>query len=154
MLCVEDLSKIDLFQCLPQARLHWVCDRAQKVELAAGEILVQEGAPARGVFLLIVGQTGIRRLSEGLDIPLGQHKAPAFFGEVPILTDEPILVTLHALTDCLIYEIAGDDFRTLLHECRSLRARYFESWRGDCAESSRLFGVEKKWQPWERYLLG
>jgi signal transduction histidine kinase len=136
MLCIEDLSKLALFQYLPQTRLHWVCDRVQKVELAAGEILVQEGAVARGVFLLIAGQIGVTRSSEGLDIPIGQHKAPACFGETPILTDEPVPVTLHAITDCLTYEIAGDDFRTLLHECRDFERAVFR------VMAQRLRGVE------------
>ena len=136
MLCVEDLAKLELFQHLPLERLHWVCDRAQKVALAAGEILVQEGAPARGVFVLIEGQIGITRISDGVDIPIGQHKAPEFFGEVPILTDEPVLVTLHALTPCLTYEIAGDDFRTLLHECRDFERAVFR------IMARRLRGVE------------
>ena len=136
MLCVADLSKLELFQHLPQERLHWVCDRAQKVELAAGEVLVREGAPAQGVFVLIAGQIGITRISDGIDIPIGQHKAPEFFGEAPILTDEPVLVTLHAITDCRIYEIAGDDFRTLLHECRDFERAVFR------VMARRLRGVE------------
>jgi signal transduction histidine kinase len=125
MLCVEDLAKLDLFQQLPLARLEWVCDRAQKVELTAGEILVKEGDRALGVFALIVGQIGVTRTSEGLDIPIGQHLAPAFFGEAPLLTDEPVSVTLHAITDCVTYEIAEEDFRTLLHECRDFERGVF-----------------------------
>ncbi|AFY75066.1 histidine kinase with cyclic nucleotide-binding domain [Synechococcus sp. PCC 7502] len=136
MLCVEDIAKLESFQHLPQERLHWVCDRAQRVELAAGEILVREGAIARGVFVLIAGQVGITRHSDGLDIPIGQHNAPAFFGEVPILTDEPMLVTIYALSDCLTYEIAGNDFRTLLHECRDFERAVFQ------VMAQRLRGVE------------
>ncbi len=136
MLCVEDLAKLELFQHLPSERLHWTCDRARKVELAAGEILVQEGDSPRGVFILICGQIGITRISEGLDMPIGQHSAPEFFGEAPILTDEPVPVTLHALTDCLTYEIAGDDFRTLLHECRDFERAVFR------VMARRLRGVE------------
>jgi signal transduction histidine kinase len=136
MLCVKDLSTLKLFQHLPQQHLEWLCDRAQKVDLAAGEILVQEGSTPRGVFVLIKGQISITRISEGVDIPIGQHKAPEFFGEVAILTDEPIPVTLHALTDCLIYEIAGDDFRSLLHECRDFERAVFR------VMARRLRGVE------------
>lgn len=136
MLCIEELSKLEIFQHLPQARLQWVCDRAQKVELAAGEVLVQEGSAARGVFVLVAGQIGITRISEGVDIPIGQHKAPEFFGEAPILMDEPVPVTLHALTHCLTYEIAGDDFRTLLHECRNFERAVFR------IMARRLRGVE------------
>jgi signal transduction histidine kinase len=136
MLCVEDLAKLELFQHLPPERVHWACDRARKVELAAGDILVQEGATPRGVFVLISGQIGITRISEGIDIPIGQHSAPEFFGEAPILTDEPVPVTLHALTNCLTYEIAGDDFRTLLHECRDFERAVFR------VMARRLRGVE------------
>jgi signal transduction histidine kinase len=136
MLCVEDLAKLELFQHLPPARLEWACDRARKVELAAGEILIQEGATAQSIFVLISGQIGITRLSEGIDIPIGQHSAPEFFGEVPILTDEPVAVTLHALTDCITYELAGDDFRTLLHECRDFERAVFR------IMARRLRGVE------------
>ena len=136
MLCVETLSSLELFQHLPAERLHWVCDRVQKVELAAGETLVQEGDLARGVFVLITGRVGITRKSEGVNIPIGQHKAPEFFGEVPILTDEPVSVTLHALTDCLTYEIAGDDFRTLLHDYRDFERAVFR------VVARRLRGVE------------
>ena len=136
MLCVEDLTKLELFQHLPPERLEWACARARKVELAAGEILVQEGTTARSVFVLISGQIGITRISEGIDIPIGHHQAPEFFGEAPILTDEPIPVTLHALTDCLTYEIAGDDFRSLLHECRDFERAVFR------VMAQRLRGVE------------
>lgn len=136
MLCVEQLSGLELFQHLPQERLHWICDRARKVELAAGETLLQEGDPARGVFVLIAGQVAITRFSEGIDIPLGYHKAPEFFGETPILTDEPVPVNLYALTDCLTYEIDGDDFRILLHECRDFGRAVYR------VMAKRLRGVE------------
>ena len=136
MLCVEDLVKLELFQHLPPARLNWVCDRAKKVMLTAGEILIQEGDPAKGVFVLITGQIGISRVSEGLDIPIGQHKAPEIFGETPILTDELVSVTLHAITDCMTYEIAGEDFRTLLHECRDFERAVFR------VMAQRLRGIE------------
>lgn len=136
MLCVEDFSKLELFQYLPLERLQWVCDRVHKVDLAAGETLVQKGDIARGVFLLISGQIGVTRLSEGLDIPLGQHKAPAYFAEVPVLTDEPMPVTLYAITNCLLYELAGDDFCTLLHECRAFEHAVLR------VMAQRLRGVE------------
>ncbi len=136
MLCVEELSKLEVFQQLPQERLYWVCDRAQKVELATGETLVHEGDAAQGVFVLTAGQIGITRISEGVDIPIGQYKAPEFFGEVPILTDEPVAITLHALTGCLTYKIVGDDFRTLLHECRDFERVVFR------VMARRLRGVE------------
>lgn len=125
MLCVEDLVSLDPFQRLPQERLEWVCDRAQTVELGAGEILVREGDVSCGVFILVAGQMSMTRRSEGSDIPVGQHEAPSFFGEIPALTDEPVPVTMRAATDCRIYKIEADDFLKLLHECRDFERTVF-----------------------------
>lgn len=135
-LCIEDLLRLESFQQLPNERLEWVCDRAQTVILEAGNVLVQEGDPHRGLFVLVKGQMVITRRSEGIEIPLGRHDAPAFFGEVQVLTDESVPVTLRAITDCTLYEIEGDDFRKLLHECRDFERIVFQT------VAQRLRGLE------------
>ncbi|MDX2213713.1 MAG: ATP-binding protein [Oculatellaceae cyanobacterium bins.114] len=124
-LCINDLLALEPFQHLPKARLEWVCDRAKIVELAAGEVLIHEGDPHRGLFILVAGQVVITRRSEGVEMPLGRHTAPAFFGEIQVLTDDPAPVTLQALTPCHLHEIEADDFRTLLHECRDFERIVF-----------------------------
>ena len=125
MLCADDLLALELFQTLPRHRIDWVCDRAQAWALNSGDFLIKEGDPPRGFCVLLSGQIIITRQSEGLAMPVGQHKAPAFFGEIPVLTDEPVQVTLRALTDCLLYEIPGEDFLKLLHECRDFERVVF-----------------------------
>ncbi len=127
MLCVNDLLTLELFQKLPKSRLDWVCDRAQAIEVTSGEILVREGDPPRGFYLFLSGRISVTRKSEGVDMPIGQHEAPGFFGEIPVLTDEPISVTFRALTNCLIYELSGDDFRELLHNCRDFERVVFQA---------------------------
>ncbi|MBL1178152.1 ATP-binding protein [Pantanalinema sp. GBBB05] len=124
-LCIDDLLMLEPFQQLPQTRLEWVCDRAQTVSLQVGEVLVQEGTPHRGVYILVQGEMVITRRSDGIEIPLGRHHAPAFFGEIQVLTDNLMSVTLTALTDCKLYEVEGDDFLKLLHECREFERIIF-----------------------------
>ncbi len=118
MLCTKDLLQLELFRTLSEVRLEWVCDRAQRIDLAAGDCVVKEGDSPRGLFVLIAGRIEVTRLSEGINMPLGHHESPSFFGEVPILAEEISYVTLRALTDCRLYEISSDDFETLLQECR------------------------------------
>ncbi len=125
MLCIEDLINLDPFQRLPKERLEWVCDRADTVELRAGEVLVHEGDSGRGLFILVKGKMNITRRTEGAEIPIGQHEAPSFFGEIPVLTDEPAPVTMRAFKDCYLYEVKPDDFRKLLHECRDFERMVF-----------------------------
>ncbi|MDJ0742981.1 MAG: ATP-binding protein [Xenococcaceae cyanobacterium MO_167.B27] len=136
MLCVEELLKLELFQQLPESRLNWICDRAESIKLTKGEILVKEGDIHRGFFLLFSGDIGITRFSEGIEIPVGQHQAPAFFGEIQILTGDLVPVTLRALTDCRLYEITGEEFLIILHECRNFERTIFQT------VQKRLRGLE------------
>ena len=127
MLCNQELLKLELFQQLKSDRLEWICDRATKVNLAKKEILVKEGDPHRGFFILISGNISITRFSEGLQMPIGQHRAPSFFGEIQIMTDDPVPVTLTAITDCVAYEITSEDFLTLVHQCRNFERTVFQT---------------------------
>jgi len=127
VLCIQDLLALELFRPLPQARLEWVCDRAQAMTLAVGDVLVREGEAGLGFFILSEGRIGITRISEGIEVPVGQHDAPAFFGEVQILTDDPVPVTLHALTPCRLHRISNEEFLELLHECREFERLIFRT---------------------------
>ena len=127
MLCAQELLSLELFQHLPQTKIDWVCDRASPINLTKGDILVKEGEPPRGFFIILAGSIGISRLSNGVAMPIGQHDAPAFVGEIPVLTDLPIPVTLCALSDCRIYKLSGEDFLELLHECRDFERTIFRT---------------------------
>ena len=135
-LCTEELQALELFKILPESRLEWVCDRATEVKLSKGEILVSEGDAGRGLFILIAGTMGITRYSEGMEMPLGQHTAPEFVGEIPLLTDEPIMVNLRALNDCRVYELPPEDFLELVHQCRQFEVTIAR------AVQKRLRGLE------------
>ncbi|VEP17475.1 Histidine kinase with cyclic nucleotide-binding domain [Hyella patelloides LEGE 07179] len=136
MLCIEELLQLELFQQLPESRLNWICDRAEEIKLTKGEVLVREGDIHRGFFILISGNMGITRLSEGIQMPVGQHNAPAFFGEIQILTDDLVPVTLQTYTDCRLYEISSENFLIVLHECRNFERTIFQAVR------NRLRGLE------------
>ena len=118
MLCSEDLLKLELFQKLSSDRLEWICDRAMEVRLVRGDILVKEGDPHRGFFILTSGSVSITRFSEGMEMPIGQHHTPSFFGEMQVMADDLMPVTLRALTDCEIYELKSEDFLQLVYQCR------------------------------------
>ena len=125
MLCIEDLLTLEPFQQLPQAQLEWACDRAEEVHFPAGSRIVEEGANPNGFFILLGGRVSITRLSKGVEMPIGNEEAPSFFGEIPVLTDDPVPVSLRALTDCSLYHLNGCDFLTLLHECRDFERSIF-----------------------------
>ena len=127
MLCTEELLKLELFNKLTSDRLEWICDRATHFELPKGKTLVKEGDEHRGFLILTSGTIGITRRSEGVEMPIGQHEAPSFFGEIQIMTDDLVPVTLRAFTDCQIHEISSADFLTLVHECRDFERTVFRT---------------------------
>jgi signal transduction histidine kinase len=127
VLCSQELLKLELFQKLPQERLEWICDRAREIKLNKGEILVREGDSNKGFFIMLSGNIGVTRMSEGLQIPIGQHHDLSFFGEIQILTDEPVPVTLQALADCHLYEINGADFLEIVHQYRDFERTIFKT---------------------------
>lgn len=127
MLCIEELLTLEPFQQLPKERLEWACNRANELFLPPGTSIVEEGAHPDGFYILIKGRVTITRLSEGVDMPIGQHDAPSFFGEIPVLTEAPVLVSMRTLTDCELYQINCCDFLTLLHECRGFERSIFRA---------------------------
>lgn len=136
MLCVDELLTLEPFQQLPADKLQWLCDQAQALQLPAGSILVEEGGNPNGFFILLKGRISITRQSEGVEMPIGHQEAPAFFGEIPVLTDGPVLVSMRTLTECEIYQVNCCDFLTLLHECRGFERSIFRE------VARRLRGLE------------
>lgn len=136
MLCAESLSQIESFKMLPVERLSWVCDRAEQIQLAPGEILVKEGAPSQGFFIQTTGRITVSRLSNGIDMPIGRHESPSFFGEIQALTEDVVPVTLTADTPTELYRLDCVDFLDLVHSCREFEKDIFRT------VGKRLRGLE------------
>lgn len=125
MLCSASLLKMEAFQALPPERLDWICDRTQHIHLAPGEVLVREGEPAKGFFIQLSGQITVSRRSNGTDIPVGRHQSPSFFGEIQVLTEDVVPVTLTADCETDLYRLSCTDFLEVLHSCREFEKDIF-----------------------------
>ncbi|MFG6096988.1 ATP-binding protein [Leptothoe sp. ISB3NOV94-8A] len=136
MLCVDSLLQMKPFQTLPRERLDWICDRAEHIHLSAGEVLVKEGDRPRGFFIQLSGQTTISRKSNGVDMPLGRNVSPSFFGEIQVLTEDLVPVTLTADTDVDLYRLQCADFLDVIHSCREFERDIFRT------VGKRLRGLE------------
>ena len=136
MLCAESLSQMKPFDRLPTARLDWICDRAEPIQLAAGEVLVKEGDVPAGFFIQTSGQIAVTRMSKGIDMPVGRHESPSFFGEIQVLTEDLVPVTLTADTPTELYRLDCCDFLDLVHSCREFEKDIFRT------VGQRLRGLE------------
>lgn len=136
MLCSESLSQMKPFDQLPASRLDWVCDRAEPIHLDPGEVLVKEGDLPLGFFIQTKGQITVSRLSSGIDMPVGRHESPSFFGEIQALTEDLVPVTLTADTPTELYRLDCCDFLDLVHSCREFEKDIFRT------VGQRLRGLE------------
>ncbi|MGC1309282.1 MAG: ATP-binding protein [Phormidesmis sp.] len=136
MLCSESLLLMKPFEKLPPERLDWICDRAEPIHLKPGEVLVHEGEPSKGFFIQIAGQITVTRKSNGMDMPVGRHESPSFFGEIQSLTEDLVPVTLTADTTTELYRLDCCDFLDLVHSCREFEKDIFRT------VGQRLRGLE------------
>lgn len=136
MLCSQSLSQLKAFRSLPSERLTWICDRAEYLQLVPGEVLVREGEPSHGFFIQLSGQTTVSRQSNGVDMPIGRHESPSFFGEIQCLSGDPVPVTLTADCKTDLYCLNCEDFLDVLHSCREFEKEIFH------AMGKRLRGLE------------
>lgn len=125
MLCAESLLQMEAFRSLPSERLDWICDRTQYIQLSSGEVLVREGEPAKGFFIQLSGQITISRRSHGTDMPVGRHQSPSYFGEIQVLTEDVVPVTLTADVETDLYRLNCTDFLEILHSCRAFEKEIF-----------------------------
>lgn len=125
MLCIDDILTLEPFQQLPREQLEWACDRATELHIPKGTLVAEEGTAPEGFFILLKGRVNITRQSEGVEMPIGTTEAPDFFGEIPVLTEDPNPVTVRTLSESCLYRIDCPDFLTLLHNCREFERSIF-----------------------------
>ncbi|MEM9136342.1 MAG: ATP-binding protein [Cyanobacteria bacterium P01_F01_bin.42] len=136
MLCSQSLLQIPAFRSLPETRLDWICERAEHRSLEPGEVLVREGDRPLGFFIQTSGLTAVSRMSDGIDMQVGQHDGPSFFGEIQVLTEDRVPITLTAVTQTDLYRLSCEDFIEVLHSCREFERDIFRT------VSQRLRGLE------------
>ncbi len=125
MLCADTLLQLELFQTLPIERIKWICDRVQPMHLKAGDILCREGDRPDGFYIQVNGITNISRISQGVDMPIGRHEGLSFFGEIQVLSDDNVPVTLEAVNEVQLYRLSSEDFIDVLHSCREFEKLMF-----------------------------
>ncbi|RMF28081.1 MAG: GHKL domain-containing protein [Cyanobacteria bacterium J083] len=127
MLCSKSLLQIKPFQALPPKRLDWICARAEHIKLLPNQVLVREGEAPQGFFIQLSGQITVSRHTNGVDMPIGRHQSPSFFGEIQVLTQDLVPVTLTADTATDLYRLTCADFLEVLHSCRDFEKDIFRT---------------------------
>jgi CRP/FNR family cyclic AMP-dependent transcriptional regulator len=79
------------------------CTGGHERTIAAGGVLIEEGATTGHLYILLDGKLEI--LKAGATIALASD-AGVLFGEMSLLLDQPHTATVRACSECRVYEVA------------------------------------------------
>ena len=114
---VAALSEIALFAALSESELHGLAHRAVERRFAAGEMLVWEGEPCEGIFLMIQGSVKIFRTSaSGREVMLSIETAPASVAELPLFDGGPFPASVRAVEAVTALFINKSDFQQVCRQ--------------------------------------
>jgi small-conductance mechanosensitive channel len=112
------LQSLDLFKSLKGDELAWVADHLVPAPFARGEIITRKGAVAHWLYIVVAGTVEVRLpAEEGKPSRLLRTlEAPAFFGEMGLLTGEPRSADVIAASDVECLRLDKPGFEKIIKE--------------------------------------
>ncbi|HEX7292080.1 MAG TPA: ATP-binding protein [Conexibacter sp.] len=123
---VEELRRVDLLDGLADARLAEWAAAAQLLELTAGDVLVEQDDPTRGLWLLLEGDVETLVTADGRSERIGHHRAPTWLGAIAALTGTELGITIRALSACRVALVPSERFVDLALADRAVHRRVME----------------------------
>lgn len=112
----EFLRRLELFSALPEADLDWLSAQAEPFALAAGETLLEEGAPGDAAFIVLEGELEVTKKSDVQNIVIAIREPGEVVGEMALLDHSPRMATVRAIRDSNLLKIRGETFQELLSQ--------------------------------------
>jgi small-conductance mechanosensitive channel/CRP-like cAMP-binding protein len=115
---IHAIEHVDLFQSLTVAERTYISEHLQPAPFTAGETVTKQGAVAHFLYVLCAGTVEVRRRATDAAIvkAVARIRAPAFFGEMGLLTGEPRNADVVALTDLDCYRLDKQALENILQE--------------------------------------
>src|SRR5262245_37687752 len=116
---IQHLKRVPLFGGFGEDELRRVAQLSKIVEVPAGTVVTQMGAPGDSFFVIIDGTVAVRT-----PVGTGSQLQPGdFFGEMSLLDGEPRSATIVATTDLRLLTVDRSHFWQLLGEAPDLVSR-------------------------------
>ena len=118
--CLTAIRKTALFGHLPPEDLQVLADGLRYAPFTAGEVITHQGAQAHWLYLVQKGDVSVRVDREGIEREVSRLGAGDFFGEMSLVTGEPRLATVVALSDVECYRLDRSVFQQIIRNRPSL----------------------------------
>jgi CRP-like cAMP-binding protein len=131
---LEALRHVPLFAELGDDDLQCLADAVNEVEVPAGQLLVQPGAPGTGMFFIADGTAVVETKQDEIELGPGQ-----FFGELALISeDETRTARVRAKTELRCFALDRASFRSLVTDHPEVAASLLEVALGRLAENAAV----------------
>lgn len=117
----ELVRRIGFFEDLGDAEVDEVARLLVPIAFVAGEVVVAQGEPADGMYLVargsvevVVKEQGVEE--EGAERSLAKLEAGDFFGEIGLLSSQPRTATVRASEACALLKLRRRDLKSLTRD--------------------------------------
>jgi signal transduction histidine kinase len=110
------LRRLPLLAGLDGTDLDRLAGAAQRVRVEAGHVVIEEGAEADALYVLLRGRLEVTRSNGREEVLLAVQRPGAFVGEMALLGDAPRNATVRATRRSELLVIGAAQFRSLLRE--------------------------------------
>jgi MFS family permease len=104
------LGRLDLFAAAPRSVLERLAAAAAEETVAAGDVLIRQGAPADALWVLTEGTLAVSATVGSEDRRFPDVAAPAYVGELGLIRRIARTATVRAATDGRLLRIDGAEF--------------------------------------------
>ncbi len=111
----ERLAAVAMFQGLDEAELDELTHSAKTKNLDAGEDLIVEGSNSDALYVVLEGNFDVTRLTQGVQLPLGNVDPGEVVGEMAMLERAPRNATVTAVVPSQVVEVPGAAIEKLLN---------------------------------------
>ena len=112
---IGTLGGLDLFQPLTDGERDALAGDLADFPFVTGDVIARQGEPADSLFILARGHVAIVDDSAGARSKLATLEAPAYFGEMGLLTGQARGATVIAQGEVLCYRLRKAGFDAILH---------------------------------------
>jgi CRP-like cAMP-binding protein len=107
------LRQVDFLRTLRDEELRLLVPGVIVQKFGVGELIVREGDEGDSLFIIRAGTVEVVAAKNGREVHITDLMAPAFFGEMALMTGEKRSATIRARTDIELLELNRDAFGEL-----------------------------------------
>lgn len=108
------LRELPLLAGFPPEALERIAGLAVRLQLAAGDVLMEEGADPDGLYILMEGELEVTRGEGAAQVVLAVQGPGTFVGEMSLLERAPRSATVRAIQPSELLRIGAEEFQEIL----------------------------------------